>query len=183
MFKFEEQRKFVPEGAPFYWLKRMAPTLEFGTMHAILLQMALLPLTMARYSIASLSESFLAKYIPFKRMLRIHIHLGYTMVLTVSFATVFFFCFFGILCHRGERPFCDKFTAEIMATGYAIFLFMVIVGASSYFRHQIPYEVFYAVHHLVGILYIVTIMHTFDVEARLGRTNRSQTFKWFSATT
>ena len=38
IIKWEEQKEKVPEGAPFYWLKRIAPPLEFGSMHAILFQ-------------------------------------------------------------------------------------------------------------------------------------------------
>ena len=38
LIKFHEQEVNVPEGAPFYWVKRIAPPLEFGAMHAILLQ-------------------------------------------------------------------------------------------------------------------------------------------------
>ena len=78
--KNREQEAAVPDGAlNFYW-KRIAPPLEFGSMHAILFQMALLPLTMSRLTIANLSTTAFDKFIPFNRMLRIHIHLGYTMV-------------------------------------------------------------------------------------------------------
>ena len=31
LIKFEEQKAGVGEGAPFYWWKRIAPSLEFGT--------------------------------------------------------------------------------------------------------------------------------------------------------
>lgn len=60
-------------------------------------------------------------------------------------------------------------------------MFLVVAG-TSYFRHKIPYEVFYAVHHIVFIMFFVTIAHTFDVEQRSGRKKRSQTFMWFSST-
>ena len=80
LIKWDEQRATVPDGAPNYWWKRIAPPLEFGSMHAILFQMALLPLTMSRFSIAALSDSLVDRFIPMNRMLRIHIHLGYTMV-------------------------------------------------------------------------------------------------------
>lgn len=144
--------------------------------------MALLPLTMARFSIAALSDSTLDRFIPLNKSVRIHIHLGYTMVIIGFFATLFFFAFFGLLCAQGEEAFCDKFTSEIMCTGYAIFATLLIIGGSSYFRDKMPYEVFYIVHHLVFALYIITVAHTFDVAQRKGRANRSQTFKWFSTT-
>lgn len=156
--------------------------MEFGTMHAILFQMALLPLTMARYAISSISGTFLEQFIPLKRTLRMHIHLGYTMILFVFLGTVLFFGFFGTLCRRGEQAFCDKLTSEIMITGLVIIGSLLVILATSYFRYHIPYEVFYVVHHLVFIMYVVTIIHTLDVEQRTGKADRSQTFKWFSST-
>jgi predicted ferric reductase len=182
LVKFDQQKDAVPEGAPSYWWKRIVPPLEFGSMHAILFQMALLPLTMARFSIAGLSESLLDRFVPLNKAVRMHIHLGYTMVFIVFFATVLFFGFFGLLCSRGEEAFCDKFTSEIMCTGYGILATMLIMGGTSYFRHRIPYEIFYVVHHLFFALYIITIVHTIDMAQRKGLQQRSQTFKWFSST-
>ena len=92
----------MPVGAPRYWAKRIIPPLEFGSMHAILFQMALIPLTMARYTIASMSGSKLNHYLPLNKALRVHIHLGYTMVSIVFLATLVFFTFFGLLCSEGE---------------------------------------------------------------------------------
>lgn len=140
--KFTEQENKVPAGAPRYWWKRLAPPLEFGSMHAILFQMALIPLTMARYSISALSGSILDHFLPLNRAVRIHIHLGYTMVGIVFCAVIFFFAFFGLLCSDGDQSFCDKFTEEIMITGYFILGFLLIIGGTSYYRHRIPYEVF-----------------------------------------
>lgn len=149
-------------------------------MHAILFQTALLPFTMARFSIASLSQSFLDNLIPLNRTLHMHIHLGYTFITIIILAIILFFTFFGLVCSDGEQAFCDKFTTEIMITGYVIFALLLIVGGTSYFRHSIRYELFYAIHHLVFIMYVLTIAHTMDVEQRTGAKNRSQTFKWFS---
>ena len=137
---------------------------------------------MARFSIAALSESVVDRFVPLNRSVRIHIHLGYTMVLIVFLATVFFFVFFGVLCAGGEEDFCAKFTSEIMCTGYGILASLLIIGGTSYFRHRIPYELFYSIHHLVFVLYAITIAHTFDSAQRNNERNRSQTFKWFSAT-
>ena len=69
-------------------------------MHAILFQMALLPLTMARNSIATASKTFLSRLVPFHRTTGMHIHLGYTMVTIVILATILFFVFFGQLCSQ-----------------------------------------------------------------------------------
>jgi Ferric reductase like transmembrane component len=144
MIKFQQQKENVPETANQYMLKRIIPTIEFGSMHAILFQMSLIPLTMCRYSIASLSDSVLQTIVPLNRTLRMHIHLGYVMISIVFFATVVFFGFFGFLCvHEGEQPFCDKFTVEIMITGYCILGSLLLVGVTSFLRHRIPYEVFY----------------------------------------
>jgi hypothetical protein len=116
--KYDKQINIVPEGAPRYWWKVLVPSAEFGTMHAILFQMALIPLTMSRYTIAQLATSTgISKFIPLNRMLAIHYHLGYCMVGFVVLATVFFFAFFGRLCADGDQSFCDKFTTEIMITG------------------------------------------------------------------
>lgn len=76
LVKFRQQQDDVPAGAPYYWAKRVIPPLEFGSMHAILFQMTLIPLTMCRYTIASLSGSRLDGYFPLNRMLRMHIHMG-----------------------------------------------------------------------------------------------------------
>ena len=95
LIKFQAQADTVPEGAPRYWAKRLIPPLEFGSMHAILFQMFLIPLTMSRYSIANLSTSKLNNYLPLDKALRIHIYLGYTMVSIVFLATLVFFAFFG----------------------------------------------------------------------------------------
>jgi predicted ferric reductase len=103
------------------------------------------------------------------------------MIFIVFLAVVFFFTFFGLLCSDGEEAFCENFTTEIMITGYCILAFLLIVGFTSFFRYSIPYEIFYAVHHMVFIMYFVTIAHTLDDKAREGKV-RSQTFKWFSAT-
>ena len=44
--KFKKQEDGVPDHANKYWYKRLIPSLEFGAMHAILFQCALIPLTM-----------------------------------------------------------------------------------------------------------------------------------------
>jgi predicted ferric reductase len=151
-------------------------------MHAILFQMALIPMTMSRFSFAALSESFIDKIVPLNQALRMHIHLGYTMITILFLATGFFFAFFGVLCADGDQLFCDKFKSEIMITGYVILSMLLIIGGTSYFRHKIPYELFYGIHHLVFIMYFITIAHTLDVQQRTGMKERSQTFKWFSST-
>ena len=70
LLKFQSQSSKVPEAAPFYTWKIGVPTFEFGTMHAILYQLAILPLTMCRLLIANLSGTFVSKIIPFDEMTR-----------------------------------------------------------------------------------------------------------------
>lgn len=180
--KFDQKTADVPRDAPFYWWKVIVPPLEFGSMHAILFQMALIPLTMCRYSIASLSESAINKFIPLNRMFHLHIHLGYTICIILILATVMFFAFFGLLCANGDEAVCAKFTSEIMCTGYGIIATILIIIGTSHFRDRIPHELFYSIHHLVFVFYAITIAHTLDDKQRNHEQQRSQTFKWFSST-
>ena len=159
----------------------MVPALEFASMHAILLQLAIIPMTMCRYTLTALNKTFLNKVIPFNHITAMHIHLGYTAIIIVFLATVTFFLFFGLLCEEqkqgmepspdGQFTFCDKFTEEIMNTGYGLIIIMLILFLTSFLRNSIPYEVFYGVHHLVFGMFGLTIAHTFDdkVTAHHGR--------------
>lgn len=80
----------------------MVPALEFGSMHAILFQLALIPLTMSRYTLTSLSRTPVSKFIPFNHMSSMHIYLGYITILIVFLATVTFFTFLGY-CARNRK--------------------------------------------------------------------------------
>eukprot|EP00984_Skeletonema_dohrnii_P017190 scaffold7773_cov88-Skeletonema_dohrnii-CCMP3373.AAC.1 len=55
------------------------------------------------------------------------------------------------------------------------------MAGTAFFRHSIPYEVFYGVHFLFLAMYAVAVAHTIDVGQRSGKKDRSQTFKWFAA--
>ncbi len=229
LIKFQQQENAVPEGAPRYWAKRLVPPIEFGSMHAstftslscyflrcfvidsltrvqsfylfclVLFQMALIPLTMSRYTIATFSNSKLNKYLPLDKALRIHIHLGYTMVSIVFSASIVFFIFFGLSCSEGEQAFCDKFTSEIMITGYCILgllvsrihvsspvldkyssiqhisflshltslslssitsfylLSQLLMAGTAFFRHSVPYELFYGIHFLFLAMHAIAV--------------------------
>ncbi len=113
-------------------------------------------------------------------MTKYHIFIGYTLVILLFFSTVVFLMFFGVLCANGDQGFCDKFTSEIMITGYVMFVMFMAVGITSFLRFRIPYKVFYMFHHVVFIAYILTIMHTIDNVQR-SQGGRSQAFKWFSS--
>jgi len=181
MSKFHSQTEKVPEGAPYYSWKVGIPTFEFGTMHTILFQLTIIPLTMCRLLISKLWLSPIGDYFPFNEMTKFHIALGYTFIFLLFATIVVFLMFFGVLCNSGAQAFCDKFKTEIIITGYVIFVAFMSVGITSFLRFKIPYRVFYVVHHVVFIGYILTIMHTIDVVERK-QGGRSQSFRWFSAT-
>lgn len=67
-----------------------------------------------------------------------------------------------------------------MITGYVIFVAFMTVAVTSFFRYKIKYRIFYVIHHVVFIAYILVILHTIDIVERKNG-GRSQTFKWFSA--
>lgn len=126
--------------------KQVVATIEFGAMHVILFQMALLPLTMSRYCIAALgsNSAWLNRIVPMNRMLYMHIHLGSCMIVLVFLATALYLSFFSILCLAyDEQEYCTKLTSEIMCSGYAILACLGLVAATSYWRHVIPYEIFH----------------------------------------
>mmetsp|Transcript_255 Transcript_255/g.620 ORF Transcript_255/g.620 Transcript_255/m.620 type:complete len:915 (+) Transcript_255:51-2795(+) len=183
LLRFEEKKHAAVEGEARYWWKRTAPPLVFGAKHAILFQTALLPLTMSRFSISQLSTSWpgITKFVPLNRMFEIHIHLGYLMVGLAVFCTMGLILLNGLICSDGDSSGCDNLTAEIMLTGYAIVLALVAVAVTSYLRYRLPYEVFYIVHHLVFIMYILAAAHTLDNLHRAGVKNRYQDFPWFTA--
>ena len=74
--KYRVQEAKVPDEANLYWWKRLTPPIEFGAMHAILFQMALLPLTMARQTVAALSNTYIGrKFVPLHKVVAMHVHL------------------------------------------------------------------------------------------------------------
>jgi len=54
----------------------MVPPIEFGAMHAILFQLALIPLTMSRLLLARVSTSRLGRLFPMESIMQFHIHIG-----------------------------------------------------------------------------------------------------------
>ena len=74
----------------------------------------------------------------------------------------------------------EKFTTEIIITGYVIFVAFMSVGITSALRHKIKHRVFYVVHHIVFAAYLLTILHTIDNVERQ-KCGRSKAFNWFSA--
>ena len=154
------------------------PTFVFATKHVIHLHLALLPLTMCRYSITRLSSTFLRRYIPFDDMMKCHIFLGYVLVGLVALAFTLFMIYYTLLCTSGDQEFCNRFSSEIMITGYVVFALFMTVGVSSYYRNY-NYQRFYRIHQIVFVAFFVSIMHTID---KIHRTqgSRSQAYKWFT---
>eukprot|EP00419_Tripos_fusus_P015082 CAMPEP_0172762064 /NCGR_PEP_ID=MMETSP1074-20121228/172737_1 /TAXON_ID=2916 /ORGANISM="Ceratium fusus, Strain PA161109" /LENGTH=407 /DNA_ID=CAMNT_0013596393 /DNA_START=115 /DNA_END=1334 /DNA_ORIENTATION=+ len=186
--KFVAVKKKVPEGAPNYWWKRIVPPTEFGLMHAILFQLVLIPLTMCRHLLVQLGKTPLKAIIPLEHITAFHIFLGYVFCFVMVGSVILFVTFFGKVCsdhNSGKDPtnLCEKFTEEIMLTGYGILASTLIVLFSSYFRGRLPYEVFYTLHHFVFVMFALAIAHTMDAEWRTGSKTgmmRSQNMRWFS---
>jgi predicted ferric reductase len=178
LIKWQLQRVLVPDDVPYYWLQRIGPPIIFGCKHAILLQMAMLPLTMSRFSIACLSDTIINRFIPMERAQCVHIIVGYTMGALTILANLLFFVYYGILCSGDVPGFCNRLTGEIMVTGYAISALVIAMLLTSYNRHRIRYEVFYVMHQLVFVLYALTVLHTIDKLHRTSVKDRYQTFQW-----
>eukprot|EP01134_Creolimax_fragrantissima_P004739 CFRG4739T1 len=208
---FVEKWKFLddtlPTTAPNYWPKKLIPCFEFGAMHSLLFQMALLPLSMCKYLITVLRSTRFKRLVPFDYFVRAHIYLGYQMGIQLVVAFIVFVLFFGTLCAKhkkydfpprykcecttcfrdtskaGTEPvdFCAKFGDEIMITGYVIlviYLTMLFTSVPFLAKSLKSYERFYYTHHLFIVMYFLTILHTFDDKAREGQ-DRSQSWKWF----
>ena len=171
---------------PNYWWKRLTPPIEFGAMHMILFQLALIPLTVSRSFLAYLSKW---GNLPLEHVMQVHIQIGYMFCITMVLSSVLFFAFFGKVCtdhlnNQDPLDTCAKFSSEIMGTGYAILGVTLIVLGTSFFRARLKYEIFWGCHLLVLAMYILATIHTLDKEFREGTKigkARSQTFKWYSA--
>jgi ferredoxin-NADP reductase len=188
--KFRQQEASVPDAAPNRGLKRFVPPFEFGAMHAILLQLAVIPLTMCRSTLAWLATSSpLRNVLPFEHLIEFHIFVGYVFCTIMVLSVIVFFAFFGKVCSdhlNGLDPanLCKNFHAEIMFTGYFIFISTLVILGSSFFRARLAYEVFYRLHIVfVFSMFFLAIMHTMDDEFRAqtpkGRM-RSHGWIWFS---
>lgn len=177
--KYSIRDDSLPSNEDFRIIKVAFPTIAFGLKHMIHLHLALLPLTMCRFSVAHLSNTFLHRYLPFESLLKCHAWLGYAVILLVFLAFCTFMAYYGILCSNGDQEICEKFGSEIMITGYVIFILFMSVGISSYYRHTIKYEWFYKIHQIVFVAFFVSIMHTIDKVHRT-QGGRSQAYKWFT---
>ena len=140
--KLEEQKFKVEENTPLYWFDLLVPSLEYGAIHVILYVMAVIPLTMARYSIANLAESFVEWFIPLNQTLAIHEHLGYMMSGITLGAGKAVILVNGWGCYNGEDAFCYRLLSETALVGYACMAVVGLVMMTSWIRRFLPYEIF-----------------------------------------
>lgn len=167
-----------------YWARVLTPTLEFGLMHAIMLQMSVLPLTMCHHTLESLADTILQRFVPLHRVQRLHIFIGTFVSTMLVFAVGGFLTFFGMLCRDSRNGGskwkppdfenendCKKFNSEIFITGMIVFGMTLIIGATSLFRARLPYWVFICCHQLVFVWFAVAIAHTVD---DMQRTNHAE---------
>lgn len=118
MVKYTFLLESVAADTPRHGWRMTLPPILFGSKHAILYQMALIPLTMSRFSITALadSSSFLDRFVPLNRAIQMHKIFAYTMVMLVIFATFLFILYFSTLCFDGQQEFCRGLKSEIMVT-------------------------------------------------------------------
>lgn len=64
-----------------YWMLTRFPMIEAGGVNACLLIWALLPLTMTHFTISKLGDTFIGKFIPFRRFVRVHIFYAWTLMI------------------------------------------------------------------------------------------------------
>ena len=68
----------LADGVNLYWWKRLTPPIAYGAKQAIMFQMMLLPLTMARQTVAAMSNTYFGrKLVPLHKIFAMHVYLGY----------------------------------------------------------------------------------------------------------
>ena len=138
-----------------YWRQRIVPPILYGSKHALLFQMALLPLSMCRHTIALASSTAIKDFIPLGRMHHFHIYVGYVLVAITVIDAVMFGLYFRSMCNLGNQSFFAGLRSEIMITGYFIAGTCATIGITSLLRHRIRYEIFYLVHQSIFILFVL----------------------------
>lgn len=178
--KYYMENALVDANDPDRIIKVYVPTALYATKHLILLQLAILPLTMCRYTIAYLSTTAVQRIIPFEEFTKYHIWVGYFTVFLVLIVFITFVGYYSALCAQGENEYCEKMNSEIMLTGYGIAFIFLLVGLSSFFRFQLKYRIFTTIHQVVFLGLLICIMHTIDAVHRSDG-SRSQSYMWISA--
>ena len=71
--KYRVKEAEVPDGVNLYWWKRLTPPIAYGAKQAIMFQMMLLPLTMARQTVAAMSNTYFGrKLVPLHKIFAMH---------------------------------------------------------------------------------------------------------------
>eukprot|EP00038_Savillea_parva_P009097 m.181250 g.181250 ORF g.181250 m.181250 type:complete len:1046 (-) comp15201_c0_seq1:102-3239(-) len=181
LHKYARKLRDIPEGDTNEHMKRILPAMDFGTMHMVLLQFALLPVTVSRSLLAWISTWTTA--LPLDQVMTMHIQIGYTFGACMVVAPASLNIFLAKLCWdasngREEMDTCHIFTSEIMLTGYMILVITYVMMITAYYRGYMQYEKFFKTH-VTGafLMYCMLTFHTIDNEARHGR-HRTQTFRW-----
>ena len=68
-----------------WWIYKYFPMIEAGGVNAILSIISLLPLTMCRFTISKLSDTFPALFVPLNRLRRVHIFFAYLWMVIAAF--------------------------------------------------------------------------------------------------
>jgi hypothetical protein len=83
------------------------------------------------------------------------VYLGVSMICLFLFATLALVTLYGSLYITNEHAYCERLTSEIMCADSQLHVRIDLVLPTLH-----PYEIFYAVRHLLFILYIVTVVQT-----------------------
>ena len=161
---WEIQMYYLKDASPgIRWFVSRFALLEAGGVNANLAMIVGLPLTMCHLTISYLSNSngLLSTFIPFRRLQRVHITLGYLMYWTFTVLLIAFIPFILLLSNQvGSRPGNLAFNNQMFITGYFIYASMLAMVITSALRHKIRYEVFYYTHQLSLFLFVLWILHT-----------------------
>ena len=100
-------------------MQRIVPSLENGVFHVILFQLALIPLTTCRSTVASMAGCRLDQVVPLNQADEMHTFLGYFIAVLIMAAVIVNIIYFAILCGiAGDESACIHFSSVEMITSY-----------------------------------------------------------------
>jgi NADPH oxidase 2 len=147
------------------------PTAAIARTAALILHVnvifVLLPV--CRNLVSSLRRTALKHFVPFDEAIRLHMMIGWTMVLGVAIHTLAHLVNFGKLAaatpdlSAGQRfsAFLSmNFLSGPGATGWAMVILLgIMVAYSSEFKRKTNYEAFWYTHHLFVVLFVIWQLH------------------------
>lgn len=140
-------------------MQRIVPSLENGVFHVILFQLALIPLTTCRSTVASMAGCRLDQVVPLNQADEMHTFLGYFITVLIMAAVIVNIIYFAILCGiAGDESACIHFSSVEMITSYIMLTLISLVAITSYFRNKTCYKLFYVAHHVIFLLFAVVIV-------------------------